>query len=66
MFTNHHQQHQTSKISFPALRQTMDSKLQETSASVPKMVKPITTVPPANLKGRHPPNLARRRRSLPN
>ena len=55
IFINHHQHHQTimsSKTSSPALKQTMDFELQETSTSVSKMIKPITTVPPSKSKGK--------------
>ena len=64
IFTNHYQQHQTSKISFPALKQTMNSELQETSASVPKMVKPITIVPPKKSKGKTPTKSSSKKNKL--
>jgi len=54
IFINHHQHHQTimsSKTSSPSLKQTMDYEFQETSTLVPKMIKPITTVPPIKSKG---------------
>jgi len=44
----------SSKTSSPALKQTMDFELQETSTSVSKMIKPITTVPPSKSKGKTP------------
>jgi len=57
IFSNHHQHHQTimsSKTSSPALKRTMDSELQETSVSVPKIIKPIAAVPPSKSKGKTP------------
>jgi hypothetical protein len=54
IFTNRNQQYHTNKNSLSALKQTMDSELQETSISVPKMVELITIVPPIKVKGKSP------------
>jgi len=63
-----HQQHtlntMSSKSKTPTTKQTMNSELQETSASVPKMVKPITTVPLIKFKRKTPTKSSSKKKKL--
>ena len=42
----------SSKTISPSSKQTIVSEPQETSASIPKLIEPISTVPPSKTKGR--------------